>query len=73
MARLPSEKFLVQLAGCDVILLEDGTERIIARADCADFNAIGRAQKVIYDSELNDEDKAFAHFWFGYYFAFGGS
>jgi hypothetical protein len=71
MARLPSERYLVQLIGDDVIVYEDGSEREIARFPVGDKNAVARAQKDIHDSELSDEDKCFAHFWCGYFYAHG--
>ena len=52
-----------------VILFEEGTEREIGRFDPADADAAARFQKVIYDSSLPDETKAFAHFWCGYFYA----
>lgn len=69
MARLPSERFLVQQIGGDVVLFEEGTEREIVKAPAANAGAMARAQKVIHDSGLSPEDKSFAHFWFGYFYA----
>lgn len=68
MARLPSEEYLVQQIGGNVVLFEDGSEREIAKAVLAEASSMARAQKVIHDSELTDEDKCFAHFWFGYFY-----
>jgi hypothetical protein len=70
MARLPSERYLIQQIGGQVILFEDGSEREIARFDPASQEAAVSAQKVIHDSELSDEDKCFAHFWSGYFYAY---
>ncbi len=72
MARLPSERFLIQQAGGVVILFEDGSEREIVRFDPGNRNATARAQGTINDSELDPEDKAFAHFWSGYFYAHAG-
>ena len=69
MARLPSGQFLVQRSGDKVMLFEDGTERELVRIDASDADAFARAQLTIYESELSDEDKCFAHFWFGYFYA----
>jgi hypothetical protein len=70
MARLPSEKYLIQQVGSDkVILFEDGTEREIVRFDPRDPSAAAQAQAAIHASELGDEDKCFAHFWSGYFYA----
>lgn len=70
MARLPSTRFLVQQIGPDVVVFEDMTEREIARFPAADQDAAAEAQKAIYDCELmDDQDKCFAHFWCGYFYA----
>lgn len=68
MARLPSELYVMQQIDGQVILWEDGSEREIVRFDPSDANAAARAQKVIFDSKLSDEDKCFAHFWSGYFY-----
>ena len=70
MARLPSYGYLIQQIGGQVILFEDGSEREIIRFDPADANAASQAQRVTHESELDDEDKCFAHFWSGYFYAF---
>lgn len=70
MARLPSYQYLIQQIGDRVVLFEDGTEAEVVRFDPADGSAVARAQKVIHDSDLSDEDKTFAHFWAGYYYAY---
>lgn len=72
MARLPSEQYLIQQTDGLVILFEDGSEREIVRFEAADQGAVARAQKIIYDSELSPEDKCFAHFWCGYFWAHAG-
>lgn len=69
MARLPSERFLIQQIGGTVILFEDGSEREIVRYGAFDVNAVAQAQATIHKSELSDEDKCFAHFWSGYFYA----
>jgi len=86
MARLPGEQFLIQQMDGVVILFEEGSEREIVRiplsvpVDPHDpekgtrLNADGfaKAHKTIHDSELSDEDKCFAHFWCGYFWAHAG-
>jgi hypothetical protein len=62
-------QYLVQQIGDHVVLFEDGTEAEVVRFDPADGNAAARAQKVIHASGLSDEDKTFAHFWTGYFYA----
>lgn len=69
MARLPSERYVIQQHDGLVVLSEDGSEREIVRFDPADANASAIAQGTIHRSELNDEDKCFAHFWSGYFHA----
>jgi hypothetical protein len=76
VARLPSERYLIQQIGGEVILFEEGTEREVIRVplvqdDGVTLNGdgIAQAQKVIHDSELSDEDKSMAHFWCGYFWA----
>lgn len=69
MARLPSERYLVQQISGDVVLFEDGTEFELVRAPADDGNKMAQAQKTIHDLEMSDQDKCFAHFWFGYFYA----
>jgi hypothetical protein len=71
MARLPSEEWLIQQIGDDkVILFHEGTEEEVVRFDPRDANAVAQAQKVIFGyHRMTDEDKAFAHFWCGYFYA----
>lgn len=69
MARLPSERYVIQQIDGSVVLFEDGSEREIVRFNPADTNAAAQAQATIHESDLSDEDKAFAHFWSGYFYA----
>ena len=70
MARLPSERFLIQQTGGNVILFEEGTEREIVRFNPADANETARAQRTIaFEATLDPQDRAFAHFWSGYFHA----
>lgn len=83
MSRLPSERYLIQQIGGDVVIFAEESftepEREIVRVplftDDDEVNASGmaRAQKVIHDSELDDEDKCFAHFWCGYFYGYATS
>jgi hypothetical protein len=71
MAQLPSQDWLIQQIGTEVILFERDTEREIVRFDPSDQNAAAQAQKVIHDApDLSDEDRCFAHFWSGYFYAY---
>lgn len=70
MARLPGERYLIQqMDDGDVVLFEDGSEREIVHFDPSDQNITAMAQKTIFESELNAEEKCFAHFWSGYFYA----
>lgn len=71
MARLPSDQYLIQQIDGVVVLFEDMSEREIVRFDPSDDDDTAQAQKVIYDSDLSDEDKCFAHFWSGYFYGAG--
>lgn len=70
MAQLPSEDWMIQQMGGEVVLFHRYTEEEIVRFNPADANTAAQAQKTIWDSEkLNDEDRCFAHFWSGYFYA----
>jgi hypothetical protein len=70
MARLPSYRYLIQQAGAQVILFEEGTERQIVKFDPSDGSAAAGALDVIRDSEMSGEDKCYACFWAGYFHAY---
>lgn len=72
MAQLPPDgQWLIQQIDGEVILFERYTERELLRFNPSDANASARAQKTIFDlDELNDEQKCFAHFWSGYFYAY---
>ena len=70
MARLPGDKYLIQQIGGEVILFEEYTEREIVRFNPSDRDAAAKAQAQIYQSDLSDEEKSFAHFWSGYFYAY---
>lgn len=71
MARLPSQDWLIQQIGSQVVLFHQYTEEEVVRFDPADADATAKAQKVIHDSYsvLSPEDRCFAHFWSGYFHA----
>jgi hypothetical protein len=75
VARLIQDSpWLMQQIGETVILFHEYTEEEIVRFDPSDATAAAQAQKVIYDSErLSDEEKCFAHFWSGYFYAYAFS
>lgn len=77
MAVLPGERYLIQRIGDRVILFERYTEREITSFPVGDptedRDEVARAQKLIHDSpDLSDEEKCFAHFWSGYFWAYAG-
>jgi hypothetical protein len=64
------ENWLIQQIGGEVILFKRYTEEEIVRFPANDGDAAAKAQKVIHDShQLTDEEKCFAHFWSGYFYA----
>lgn len=70
MAELPGGNWLIQQINGEVILFKRYTEEEILRFDPSDGNAASLAQLTIYESDrLNDEEKCFAHFWCGYFYA----
>lgn len=74
MARICDGEWLIQQIGGEVILFREHTEEEIVRFDPADANAAAQAQKVIYESDLlSPEEKCFAHFWSGYFYAYAHS
>jgi hypothetical protein len=70
MAQLPSGDYLIQQIGGRVILFHRYTEEEIVTFDPSVGDEAARAQGRIHeDSRLSDEDKSFAHFWSGYFYA----
>lgn len=74
MAQLPPDgTWLIQQIGNEVILYHRWTEEEIVRFDPNSADASSRAQGVIANDErLDAEQKSFAHFWSGYFYAHGG-
>lgn len=71
MAQLPGEKWLIQQIDGLVILFHRDTEKEIVRFNPRDSNATAMAQGTIAISEeLDPEQKSFAHFWSGYFYAY---
>jgi hypothetical protein len=70
MARLPGERYLIQQHGGVVSLFDELTDAVLVTFDPSDQDEVARAQKQIYDlSVLTDEQKCFAYFWSGYFYA----
>lgn len=71
MAGLPPDgEWLIQQVGGVVIVFQRDTEYEVARWDVNDVDATQKAQQVIHESKvLTAEQKCFAHFWAGYFYA----
>lgn len=71
MAQLPPDgEWLIQQIDGEVILFHRDGDFEIVRFDPSDSDAAARAQEVIAHSGiLNEEQKSFAHFWSGYFYA----
>ena len=71
MAQLPGGDWLIQQINGMVILFRRYTEEEIVRFDPTDSNATAIAQGVIATcDQLDAEQKSFAHFWSGYFYAY---
>lgn len=73
MAQLPPDgQWLIQQIGDEVILFHRESEEELLRFDPSDGAAAARAQGTINQLDiLTDEQKSFAHFWSGYFYAYG--
>lgn len=70
MAQLPGERYLIQQIGEEVILFRRDTEAEVVRFRPSDADAAAKAQQVISETHLlSAEERAFAHFWSGYFYA----
>ncbi len=71
MAGLPPDgEWVVQQIGGEVVIFRRYTEEEIVRFHADNKDEAARAQKVIYDSDqLTDEQKVYAYFWSGYFYA----
>lgn len=71
MARLsPGSSWLIRQHDGLVMLFHEYTDEQVVRFDPRDGNAAAQAQKVIFDHEgMTAEEKSFAHFWSGYFYA----
>lgn len=69
MARL-NDCWLIQQQEGEVVLFDECTDEEIARWPAGDANLAAIAQGLIANtSKLTDEEKSFAHFWSGYFYA----
>lgn len=70
MAQLPGGEWVIQQIGGQVILYHRDTEEEVVRFDPSDANAAAMAQGTVHrDPRLDEEQKSFAHFWSGYFYA----
>jgi hypothetical protein len=70
VARLAQDSpWLIQQIDGMVVLFHEYTQEEVVRYDVMDADATGRAQKDIAFSQLGEEEKCFAHFWAGYFYA----
>jgi hypothetical protein len=74
MAQLPPDgTWLVQQIDGEVVVFHAYTEEEVVRFDPHDADTTAKAQKTIYDSDkLTPEQKCYAHFWSGYFYAHAG-
>ena len=72
MAQLPPDgEWLIQQIGGTVRLFNRYTEDEVVAFDPSDASAAAISQSVIYQyAGLTDEQKCFAHFWSGYFYAY---
>lgn len=72
MAQLPPDgRWLIQQIDGQVMVFDRYTDETIVRFDPGDVNAAARAQMTIHQSDLlSGEQKSFAHFWSGYFYAY---
>lgn len=73
MAQLPPDgEWLVQSAGPFTAVFHRYTEEEVTRFLTSNANAAAIAQRQIHNTDkLTDEQKCFAHFWCGYFYAHG--
>lgn len=70
MAQLPGGDWVIQQIDGEVVLYHRAVETEVVRYRVTDANATARAQATIHDTvALDDEQKSFAHFWCGYFYA----
>jgi len=71
MAQLPGGDWLIQQIGGEVILFHRDTEVELVRFNPADPSSFGPAMATVAaDDRLNMEQKIFAGFWAGYFYAY---
>lgn len=71
MARLGADSpWMIQQQDGVVMVFHEHTDEQVVRFNPLSGDECARAQKVIYDHKgMSDEEKCFAHFWSGYFYA----
>jgi hypothetical protein len=70
MAQLPGGDWLIQQTDGVVRLFHRYTEELIVEFEAGYDDAVAKAQATIHASDrLTEEQKCFAHFWSGYFYA----
>lgn len=69
MARLPSNRYCIQLVGADIVLFDDVMQEDVLTFPAQGGSELAKAQKAISEYPMSTEDRAFAHFWCGYFYA----
>jgi hypothetical protein len=71
MAQLPPDgQWIIQLTDNHVILFDRETEEELVYFDARDADQAAMAQAIIHTTDrLTSEQKCFAHFWSGYFYA----
>ncbi len=71
MAQLPPDgEILIQQNDGIVTIFNQHTQEEFLRFDSGDANAAAQAQAAIHqETRLTEEQKCFAHFWSGYFYA----
>lgn len=66
----PDGTWLIQQIGGEVVLFHRHTQVEVVRFNPGDLSSVLPAQRVIAEyPRLSAEQKSFAHFWSGYFFA----
>lgn len=70
MAQLPGGRLLIQQVDGTVVIFDSYTDETYLTFDPSSGDACAKAQKLIHDDpRMDDEQKCFAHFWSGYFYA----
>jgi hypothetical protein len=75
MARLSAESsWMIQQNDGMVTIFHEHTQEHLLQFNPGNANETAITQKLIHDlPQLNEEEKCFAHFWSGYFYAHSGA